>query len=90
MPTYLYKWLEQQNFFKCTKDVPIPSHLLYDAHKGGKLYIPHEKEYEFLCHYAEEMNKGSDLFMVETRPKVFKYMIVYHYTWNRFLFLRFK
>ena len=75
MPNYFYKWLDSQNFFKRTKDVPIPSHLLYDGHNGGKLYVPRDKDYEFLCHYAEAMAGGTELFFVETRPKVFRYMI---------------
>jgi hypothetical protein len=71
----LDKWLETNNFFTRTKDTPIPSHLLYNGYKGGKVYVPRTKEYEFLSQYATEMNKGTKLYYVETRPKTFKFMI---------------
>ena len=75
METNLDKWLESNNYFTRTKETPIPSHLLFTGYKGGKLYIPRSKEYEFLCQYALEMEKGSKLYYVETRPKTFKFMI---------------
>lgn len=71
----LEKWLETNNYFTRTKETPIPSHLLYNGYKGGKLYIPRDKEYEFLCQYAIEMSKETKLYVVETRPKTFKFMI---------------
>lgn len=65
------KWLDE-NFSKRSKEVPIPSHLRFD---GGKVFVPRNREYEFLCRYAEEYSKGTKLYFVETRPKTFKYMI---------------
>jgi len=73
--TDLYKWVEDQNYFKRSNEVPIPSHLLYDKYNGGKMYIPRNKEYEFLVRYAKEFEKGTDLYIVETRPKTFKFMV---------------
>lgn len=71
----LKKWLTEQKLFKRTEKVKIPSHLLYDGYNGGKIYVPREREHEFLYHYSEEMKAGSKLYYVETRPKTFKYMI---------------
>lgn len=67
----LKKWLNENKFFKPVKNEK-PSHLLYD---GGKIYVPREKDDEFLKYYAMEMEKGSRLYYVETRPKIFKFMI---------------
>jgi hypothetical protein len=75
MACQLDKWLESKKYFTRTKETPIPSHLLYTGYKGGKLYVPRSEEYEFLCHYAEEMERGTKLYYVETRPKTFKFMI---------------
>ncbi len=75
MELKLDKWLESNGYFTRTKETPIPSHLLYNGYKGGKLYIPRSKEYEFLSQYAAEMTRGSKLYYVETRPKTFKFMI---------------
>lgn len=75
METILDKWLSDKKYFTRTKDTPIPSHLLYNGYKGGKLYIPRTKEYEFLGQYAAEMARGTKLYFVETRPKTFKFMI---------------
>jgi hypothetical protein len=75
METILDKWLTDKKYFTRTKDTPAPSHLLYNGYKGGKLYIPRSKEYEFLCQYAAEMTRGTKLYYVETRPKTFKFMI---------------
>jgi hypothetical protein len=71
----LYKWLEFNNYFTRTNDTPIPSHLLYDGYKGGKLYIPRHKEYDFLTEYAKSLSNNESQFIVETRPKTFKFMI---------------
>ena len=68
----LKKWLHNQGFFQKTNETPVPSHLLYD---GGKIYVPRDREHEFLYQYALEMEKGSKLYYVETRPKTFKFMI---------------
>jgi len=70
--TDLKKWLRTEGLFSKTKDTPVPSHLLYD---GGKIYVPRKREHEFLAKYAAEMEKGSKLYYVETRPSTFKYMI---------------
>ena len=75
MTCQLDEWLESKNYYTRTKENPIPSHLLYNGYKGGKLYIPRSEDYEFLCEYAEEMKKGTKLYYVETRPKTFKFMI---------------
>jgi hypothetical protein len=75
METALDKWLESKQYFTRTKETPIPSHLLYTGYKGGKLYIPRSKEYEFLSQYAAEMARGTKLYFVETRPKTFKFMV---------------
>jgi hypothetical protein len=71
----LYKWLESKNYFTRTKETPIPSHLLYDSYNGGKVYIPREKEYEFLSSYAFSFANNEKLYFVETRPKTFKFMV---------------
>jgi hypothetical protein len=71
----LDQWLEENHFFNRTKDTPVPSHLLYTGFKGGKLYVPRDKEYDFLCQYAAEMCRGTPLYIVETRPRTFKYMV---------------
>jgi hypothetical protein len=75
MASQLDKWLETKNYFVRTKETPSPSHLLLNGYKGGKLYIPRSDEYEFLCQYTEEMNRGTKLYYVEQRPKTFKFMI---------------
>jgi len=75
MESILDKWLESKQYFTRTKETPIPSHLLYTGYKGGKLYIPRCKEYEFLSQYAAEMARGTKLYYVETRPKTFKFMV---------------
>ena len=71
----LDKWLEKNNFFTRTKDVHVASHLLFTGYKGGNMYIPRHKDYEFLSRYAAEMEAGTKLYVVETRPKTFKFMI---------------
>lgn len=73
--TELTTWLTTNNYFTRTKEAPNPSHLLYNGYKGGKLYIPRNKDYEFLSKYANELTLGTKLYYVETRPKTFKFMI---------------
>ena len=68
----LKKWLLKNNLFNKSEDTQIPSHLLYD---GGKIYVPRSREHEFLEKYSQELEKGSKLYYVETRPNTFKYMI---------------
>jgi len=75
METNLDKWLESNNYFTRTKETPIPSNLLFTGYKGGKIYIPQAQNYQFLCKYAEELQKGTSLYYVECRSKVFKFMI---------------
>lgn len=72
--TELDKWLESKQYYTRTNETPIPSHLLYNGYKGGKLYLPRSEEYAFLCRYAKEIDKGTKLYYVETRPKTFKFM----------------
>ncbi len=72
MSTNLDNWLKQNNYFKKNSENDSPTHLLYS---GGTFYIPREKEYEFLTHYAAELSKKTKLYYVETRPKIFKYMV---------------
>lgn len=74
MVSDLDKWLESKKYFNRTKETPVHSHLLYTGYKGGKLYIPRSEEYEFLCKYAEEKDKGTKLYYVESRPNTFKFM----------------
>lgn len=68
----LKKWTFDNKFNFKNKDCEKASHLLLD---GGKVYIPVDKEYDFIVKYAEEMKKGTKLYYVETRPNVFKFMI---------------
>lgn len=70
--TSLKKWIRDNGFNFKNKDCEKVSHLLLD---GGKVYIPREHEYDFIVKYAEELNKKSKLYYVETRPNVFKFMI---------------
>jgi hypothetical protein len=70
--TELKKWLKSENLFNQSKEVPVPSHLLYD---GGKIYVPRTREHEFVYHYSEELKRKSELYYVETRPRTFKFMI---------------
>lgn len=72
MNDLLYWHQTQQHFTKPDKDEVERSHLLLN---GGSLYIPREKEREFLKRYAEELKKNTKLYYVEVRPKIFRYMI---------------
>jgi len=71
----LYRWLDEQKFFTRTTDVPIASHLIYDGYRGGKVYVPRNREYEFLSYYSKEFANKTPLYFVEVRPKTFKFMI---------------
>ena len=81
METYAYldlKSLEEKNNFynELQNGVKVEkSHLLLDSYKGGKLYIPHEKEYEFFKMYIEDYNNKIKLYVVEVRTEIFKFMI---------------
>lgn len=75
MESELDKWLISKDYFTRTVETPVPSHLLYNGYKGGKIYLPRSKEYEFLCQYANELSKRTKLYYVETRPRTFKFMI---------------
>lgn len=68
----LKKWLEKCGYLEKTLQIKNPTHLLLD---GGKVYLPENMEKEFLENYSEELRKKSKLYYVETRSKVFKYMI---------------
>lgn len=80
----LKNWLKKNGYLEKSKDVPNPTHLLLD---GGKVYLPKNMEKKFIENYSNEMTKNCTLYYVETRPKIFKYMIDLdigddHY-WNR-------
>lgn len=49
-----------------------PSHLLYD---GGKLYVPVEQMKDFLDKYEQAWKRGEALYVVETRPKLFRFVM---------------
>lgn len=66
------EWLEENGFLEKSKHAPEHSHLLFS---GGIYYVPRSREYEFLCKYAEEIDKGTKLYVVEARPKTFKFMV---------------
>ncbi len=69
----LRQWHLEKNHLKKPEDGSIErSHLLFN---GGNLYIPGHMERDFLKKYSEELTKGSKLYYVEVRPKIFKYMI---------------
>jgi hypothetical protein len=70
----LIHWLEENEYFTSKNDTKS-SHLLYNGYKGGVLYIPRDKDYAFLCKYAEELKKKSLLLYVEVRPQTFKFMV---------------
>lgn len=71
----LTNWLEKNDYYTPTDKTPKPSHLSYTGHKGGKLYIPREHDYDFLKVYAEALKAGEKLYYVETRPVTFKFMV---------------
>lgn len=71
----LDKWLIANNLYSPSKEMSTFTHLLLDGHRGGKLYIPRDKEYKYLCLYSDEMKKGTKMYVVEQRNKVFKYML---------------
>lgn len=66
----LKQWLQSKGYF--TASDKKPSHLLYD---GGKIYVPPSAETEFLARYAKESELGNELFYVETRPRIFKFIV---------------
>ena len=63
----LKKWLKQYY----SKD-KVYTHLLLN---GGKYNIPKEKEREFIKIYSECLAKNKNVFVVECRPEVFKFMM---------------
>lgn len=71
----LDSWLQTNNYYTASDDVPSPSHLVYTGHKGGKIYIPRTKEYEFLSRYSDDLISGVKLYYIEQRPITFKFMI---------------
>ena len=64
----LKKWL---NSYK-SKDGDKHTHLLFN---GGKFCIPKDREREFIKIYTECLLKKEKVFVVECRPKIFKFMI---------------
>jgi hypothetical protein len=69
----LDKWINLKKFNKSSKTMPTPSHHLFS---GGNLYIPPgDMEYMYLCKYADEIDNGTKLYHVESRPKVFRYFL---------------
>jgi hypothetical protein len=71
----LYKWCESNKYFSRQEEDEKPSHLLWDGHGGGKLFVPKNKEHEFLCKYIDEHNGGGKLYIIEQRSNVYKFMI---------------
>ena len=67
MSTSLKKWLKPYE----SKD-NTHTHLLLN---GGKYTIPNEKESEFIKIYSDSISKSKNLYVVECRPEIFKYMI---------------
>lgn len=51
------------------------THLLMDGEKGGKLSIPTEATDGFFAAYAQDLNAGTPLFVVEKRTPVFKFCL---------------
>jgi hypothetical protein len=80
----LNTWLDENNFYTYSKSMPIPSHLIYDGRNGGKVYIPRSKEYKFLSLYSEELKKGTKLYYIEQRTKVYKFMVDVDITDNHY------
>lgn len=73
MDSCLKKWLINNNyFFDQKKQNETESHFLYD---GGVVYLPEDKEYEFLKLYSIDLKNKVSLHYVEKRKAVYKYMI---------------
>jgi hypothetical protein len=70
----LKKWCQTNNFFnEIQNEQKIEmSHLLLD---GGIIYLPKEKEYEFLKLYVADVENKTKLYVVEVRQEIFRYMI---------------
>lgn len=71
----LYVWLKQNNYFTKKTENQSATHLLYDGYEGGKIYLPREKEYEFLKRYSMDINNGLKHYVIEQRPRVYKFMM---------------
>jgi hypothetical protein len=68
----LRKWLWENGYLKKPVNSKQDSHRLLD---GGLIYVPENKERDFLSRYAKEMSNGTKLYYVEARPKIYKYMV---------------
>ncbi|MFM2394769.1 MAG: Dishui lake phycodnavirus 1 [Bacteroidota bacterium] len=77
----LNKWIKKEGLNKKSDECPKPSHLLFN---GGKVYLPHNKEKQFIKLYAQELNKckndilkglTSNMFYIEVRKDIFRFMI---------------
>lgn len=67
------EWLYKNNYFLKTKDASKKeSHLLYD---GGAVYVPEDKYFLFLKHYANDFKNNVQLHFIEQRTPIYKYMI---------------
>lgn len=72
----LHKWLTENNYYiKNPGNSPIVNEKSHTTFDGKIVYLPIEKEYEFIKKYAEDYKNGHKLYYVEVRPPIFKYMI---------------
>ncbi len=72
MMTAVESWIKENNLSVSSKEVPYATHLLMN---GGSYFIPKNKEYTFLTHYAKDLENKKPLYCVELRQKIFKYFI---------------
>ncbi len=70
--TTLESWIIENNLSTSSIEVPYATHLLFN---GGSYFVPKNKEHTFLTCYAKDLENGVNLYCVEVRPKLFKYMI---------------
>lgn len=68
------QWLFDEGFIQkvTPENKKEISHLLME---GGNVMLPRTKEREFLKKYAESLRSGEQLYFVEVRPQVFRFMI---------------
>jgi hypothetical protein len=65
-------WLYNNNFNKPSENTPIPTHLSFE---GGTFYIPEIEHKNFLYRYGQDLKNNIKLYLVESRPRIFKFMI---------------
>ncbi len=68
----LNSWIYTNNYYKPSEEAPEATHLRLD---GGSCYIPYSCHDEFLYKYAQQMKNKKPLYLVEVRPRIFKFMI---------------